>query len=90
MTRLFGPLLPFLSAVVLISPASAMEPLQYSQAGSSDMPSGAKALDLATEQAHFSDPSKRLGQVDNTSYLPLAPDEKGRPPSGYSVLDLNF
>ena len=90
MIRLLFSALPFLSAFVLISPASAIEPLQHSQASSAAVASSPTTLDLASEQAHFSDPSKRLADVDNASTTPVAPGEKGRPPAGYSILDLGF
>lgn len=90
MTRLLCSALPFLTAFVLISPASAIEPLQHSQASSAAVASSTTALDLSSEQAHFSDPSKRLADVDNASTTPVAPGEKGRPPAGHSVLDLSF
>tara|TARA_B100001057_G_scaffold4302_1_gene3877 strand:+ start:1420 stop:1701 length:282 start_codon:yes stop_codon:yes gene_type:complete len=90
MTRLLCSALPFLTAFVLISPASAIEPLQHSQASSAAVASSTTTLDLSSEQAHFSDPSKRLADVDNASTTPVAPGEKGRPPAGHSVLDLSF
>ena len=76
MIRLLFSALPFLSAFVLISPASAIEPLRHSQASSAAVASSATTLDLASEQAHFSDPSKRLADVDNASQTPVAPGEK--------------
>ena len=90
MVRLFGCALSFLATAVLIAPVSAMEPLQRSQANSPAVAANTTALDLSSEQAHFSGSTARLGQTSTTTPSPAAPGEKGRVPQGHSLLDLSF
>ena len=89
MTRLIGLVIPVVS-LALIPPASALEPLQRSLANSPVLASTAQPLDLSSEQTHFSESSKRFGDTDGSLAMPVAPGEKGRPPAGHSLLDLNF
>ena len=89
MTRLIGLVIPVVS-LALIPPASALEPLQRSLASSPVLASTAQPLDLSSEQTHFSESSKRFGDTDASLAMPVAPGEKGRPPAGHSLLDLNF
>ena len=89
MTRLIGLVIPVVS-LALIPPASALEPLQRSLANSPVLASTAQPLDLSSEQTHFSESSKRFGDTDGSLAMPVAPGEKGRPPSGHSLLDLSF
>ena len=90
MARLFGCALSFLATAALIAPVSAMEPLQRSQSNSPAVASNSTALDLSSEQAHFSGSTARLGQTSTTTPSPAAPGEKGRVPQGHSLLDLSF
>ena len=89
MTRLIGLVIPVVS-LALIPPASALEPLQRSLANSPVLASTAQPLDLSSEQTHFSESFKRFGDSDGSLAMPVAPGEKGRPPAGHSLLDLNF
>ena len=90
MARLFGCALPLLVTAAVIDPASAMEPLQRSQANSPAVVANSTALDLSSEQAHFSGSTARLGQTSTTTPSPAAFGEKGRVPQGHSLLDLSF
>ena len=90
MTRLFGCALPLLVTAAVIAPASAMEPLQRSQPNGPAVAANSTALDLSSEQAHFSGSTARLGQTSTTTPSPAAPGEKGRVPQGHSLLDLSF
>ena len=90
MVRLFGCALSFLATAVLIAPVSAMEPLQLSQSNSPAVASNSTALDLSSEQVHFSGSTARLGQASPATSSPAAPGEKGRVPQGHSLLDLSF
>ncbi len=89
MPRLIGLVIPVVS-LALIPPASALEPLQRSLSSSPAVASTAQPLDLSSEQTHFSESSKHLGDSDNALTMPVAPGEKGRPPAGHSLLDLSF
>ena len=89
MTRLIGLVIPVVS-LALIPPASALEPLQRSLINSPAVASTAQPLDLSSEQTHFSESVTRFGGSDGSLTMPAAPGEKGRPPSGHSLLDLDF
>lgn len=90
MARLFGCALPLLVTAAVIAPASAMEPLQRSQANGSAVAANTTTLDLSSEQAHFSGSTAHLGQASPAMSAPAAPGEKGRVPQGHSLLDLSF
>ena len=89
MTRLIGLVIPVVS-LALIPPASALEPLQRSLNSSPVVASRAQPLDLSSEQTHFSESLNRFEDSDGSSAMPVAPGEKGRPPSAHSLLDLGF
>jgi hypothetical protein len=84
MTRLFLRCcsLCFLSAFV--APAFAFEPLQKSF----DATPQEASSEVSVEDVDFL--SDELRRAESLTVTPAAPGEKGRPPKGYSLLDVGF
>ena len=87
MVRALGGALTLMVAAVAMAPVSAMEPLQRSTPAVATAPT---ALDLASEQDHFSASSGLQGGAGNRRNTPAAPGEKGRVPQGHALMDLSF
>ena len=90
MVRALAGALILMVAAGAMAPVSAMEPLQRSQADATEVATVPTALDLASEQDHFSASSGLYAGVRNGSSTPAAPGEKGRVPQGHALMDLNF
>lgn len=90
MVRALAGALTLMVAAVAMAPVSAMEPLQRSRADAPAVATAPTALDLASEQDHFSASSGLQGGAGNRRNTPAAPGEKGRVPQGHALMDLSF
>lgn len=72
-----------------LAPARAMEPLQRSQSRDPAVVPSVTEAELSGEQAYFSSLSGRLTPAVSGTHRAV-PAEKGQPPEGYALVDLDL
>ena len=75
--------------MALLAPARAMEPLQRRQTSDPAVRSSMTEAELSGEQAYFSSLSGRLTPAVSGTHRAV-PAEKGQPPEGYALVDLDL